>query len=107
VQRDRPELFTTPRAVSKRQKGRVYFDWVQNGKVQDHRRAVCAARLSRRARGHAAGLGRSAAGADPGQFNIYNAPERFAKVGDLFAGVLKKPQKLEEPQKLEKLQKLP
>ena len=32
VQRDRPELFTTPRAVSKRQKGRVYFDWMQNGK---------------------------------------------------------------------------
>ena len=32
VQRDRPELFTVPRAVSKRQKGRVYFDWMQNGK---------------------------------------------------------------------------
>ena len=32
VQRDRPELFTTPRAVSKRQKGRVYFDWEQNAK---------------------------------------------------------------------------
>ena len=32
VQRDRPELFTAPRAVSKRQKGRVYFDWIQNGK---------------------------------------------------------------------------
>ena len=57
VQRDRPELFTAPRAVSKRQKGRVYFDWMQNGKIQDHRRAVCAARLSRRARGHAARMG--------------------------------------------------
>src|SRR5262249_1793125 len=28
---ERPELFTTPRAVSKREKGRVYFDWMQIG----------------------------------------------------------------------------
>jgi bifunctional non-homologous end joining protein LigD len=47
-------------------------------------------------------------GLTPGQFNIYNAPERFAKVGDLFAGVLKNLQRLEEPlQKLEKLLRVP
>jgi bifunctional non-homologous end joining protein LigD len=43
-------------------------------------------------------------GLTPGQFNIYNAPERFAQKGDLFAGVLKDLQRLEEPlQKLEQL----
>jgi bifunctional non-homologous end joining protein LigD len=43
-------------------------------------------------------------GLAPGQFNIYNASERFAKTGDLFAGVLKNPQRLEGPlQKLERL----
>jgi len=31
----------------------------------------------------------------PTQFNIGNAPERFARVGDLFADVLKKPQRIE------------
>ena len=44
----------------------------------------------------AARLGRSHAVAPPSQFNISNAPERFARVGDLFAGVLKKPQRIEK-----------
>ena len=26
-----PDLFTTPRSVNKRKKGRVYFDWMQIG----------------------------------------------------------------------------
>ncbi len=30
--RARPELFTTPRSVAKREHNRVYFDWVQNAK---------------------------------------------------------------------------
>ncbi|MEI9811965.1 MAG: hypothetical protein WDO18_04520 [Acidobacteriota bacterium] len=29
VIQDRPDLFTTPRSVAKREKGRVYFDWEQ------------------------------------------------------------------------------
>ncbi|MEP6962239.1 MAG: DNA ligase D, partial [Acidobacteriota bacterium] len=29
VTHERPDLFTTPRAVSKREKGKVYFDWQQ------------------------------------------------------------------------------
>ena len=104
VERDRPELFTAPRAVSKRQKGRVYFDWVQNGKSK----TIAAPYVLRAYPGApvATPLDWSEVrpGLTPGQFNIYNAPERFAQKGDLFAGVLKKPQRLEGPlQKLEKL----
>ena len=32
VTRRSREMFTTPRSVSKRQKNRVYFDYLQNGK---------------------------------------------------------------------------
>jgi bifunctional non-homologous end joining protein LigD len=40
----------------------------------------------------------------PSQFNIMNAPERFARAGDLFAGVLAKPQRIEKAfARLEKL----
>ena len=38
---------------------------------------------------------------DPGQFHIGNALARFDRVGDLFEGVLKRPQRLEPA--LEKL----
>jgi hypothetical protein len=39
----------------------------------------------------------------PQQFHIGNALERFARVGDLFEGVLKKRQGLEKPfEKLER-----
>jgi bifunctional non-homologous end joining protein LigD len=108
VERDRPALFTTPRAVSKRQKGRVYFDWVQNGKTK----TIAAPYVLRAYPGApvATPLAWSEVqpGLTPGQFNIYNAPERFAKMGDLFAGVLKNPQRLEEPlQQLEKLLRAP
>ncbi|MGD0361003.1 MAG: DNA ligase D [Bryobacteraceae bacterium] len=104
VQRDRPELFTAPRTVSKRQKGRVYFDWIQNGKSK----TIAAPYVLRAYPGApvATPLAWSEVqpGLTPGQFNIYNAPERFAKKGDLFSGVLTKPQRLEEAlQKLEKL----
>jgi bifunctional non-homologous end joining protein LigD len=43
-------------------------------------------------------------GLHPSQFNITNARERFAKKGDLFEGVVKKPQRLDGA--LEKLEKL-
>jgi bifunctional non-homologous end joining protein LigD len=104
VQRERPELFTTPRAVSKRQKDRVYFDWMQNGKTK----TIAAPYVLRAYPGApvATPLAWSEVqpGLTPGQFNIYNAPERFAQKGDLFAGVLKDLQRLEEPlQKLEQL----
>jgi bifunctional non-homologous end joining protein LigD len=43
-------------------------------------------------------------GLRPTQFNIENAPDRFAEKGDLFAGVLTKPQRLDEA--LERLEGL-
>jgi hypothetical protein len=43
-------------------------------------------------------------GLQPGQFHIGNARERFREVGDLFAGVLNRQQRLEEA--LGKLEKL-
>jgi bifunctional non-homologous end joining protein LigD len=104
VVHDRPDLFTTPRTVSKRQKGRVYFDWMQNGKSK-----TIAAPYVLRAYGGAPVATPLAwdevkPGLTPGQFNIYNAPERFAKVGDLFEGVLSNLQRIEEPlQKLDGL----
>ena len=79
--REKPDLFTTPRSVAKRQKNRVYFDYLQNGRSSDVKH-----------------------GLDPGQFHIGNARERFREVGDLFAGVLDRPQRLEEA--LENLEKL-
>ena len=98
---DRPDLFTTPRAVSKREKGRVYFDWAQiaEGKtisapyvLRAYPGAPVATPLAWREvtpRLH------------PDQFTIHNAVARFDRVGDLFAPVLTNHQKLETA--LEKL----
>jgi bifunctional non-homologous end joining protein LigD len=92
---DRPDLFTTPRTVSKREKGRVYFDWAQiaEGKtisapyvLRAYPGAPVATPLAWREltpRLH------------PDQFTISNAMARFDRVGDLFEPVLTKPQTLE------------
>jgi bifunctional non-homologous end joining protein LigD len=106
VQRDRPELFTTPRSVSKRQKGRVYFDYVQNGKSK----TIAAPYVLRAYPGAPVATPLAwrevRRGLTPTQFNINNAPERFAKMGDIFAPVLNNLQELEGPlQKLEGLLK--
>jgi len=94
--REKPEMFTTPRSVSKRQRNRVYFDWVQNAKsktiaapyvLRAHPGAPVATPLEWSEVRH---------GLDPGHFTIANAPARFAEKGDLFAGVLEKPQSLDE-----------
>jgi len=91
----RPNLFTTPRAVSKREKGRVYFDWAQiaQGKtisapyvLRAYPGAPVATPLAWR---------EVTPKLDPKQFHIGNALARFDRVGDLFAGVLKGGQKLE------------
>ena len=104
VVRDRPELFTTPRAVSKRQKGRVYFDYLQNGKSK----TIAAPYVLRAYPGAPVATPLAwrevKRGLTPGQFHIHNAPERFAKTGDLFGPVLTNLQRLEKPlQKLEVL----
>jgi bifunctional non-homologous end joining protein LigD len=104
AQARRPELFTTPRSVAKRQRNRVYFDYLQNAKSK-----TIAAPYVLRAYPHApvatplewAEVRR---GLHPTQFTIANAPQRFAAKGDLFGGVLTNLQHLDEG--LENLAKL-
>ena len=104
VTREKPEMFTTPRAVSKRQKNRVYFDYLQNGKSK----TIAAPYVLRAYEGApvATPLEWSEVkhGLDPKQFNITNARHRFAERGDLFRDVLEKPQTLDAA--IEKLDKL-
>ena len=92
---ERPDLFTTPRAVSRREKGKVYFDWAQiaEGKtisapyvLRAYPGAPVATPLAWR---------EVTPRLRPEQFHIGNAPARFDRVGDLFEGVLSRPQKLE------------
>jgi bifunctional non-homologous end joining protein LigD len=101
VSHERPDLFTTPRAVAKRDKGKVYFDWAQiaQGKtisapyvLRAYAGAPVATPLAWR---------EVTARLRPEQFHIGNALARFDRVGDLFEGVLKRPQPLEPA--LEKL----
>ena len=104
VIREKPDMFTTPRSVSKRQRNRVYFDWVQNAKSK-----TIAAPYVLRAYGGAPVAtplewSEVKAGLHPSQFNITNAPGRFAEKGDLFAGVLDELQVLDDA--LVKLEKL-
>jgi len=93
---EHPELFTTPRAVEKREKDRVYFDWMQIAESK----TISAPYVARAYKG--APVSTPLAWDEvtpklhPAQFNIKNAPARFARVGDLFAGVLKKPQRIEK-----------
>jgi len=93
---EQPDLFTTPRAVAQRKKGRVYFDYLQNG----FSKTISAPYVLRAYPGApvATPLEWSEVrhGLLPGQFHIGNARERFAEKGDLFAGVLDKPQRIEE-----------
>jgi bifunctional non-homologous end joining protein LigD len=104
VSAEKRDMFTTPRSVSKRQKNRVYFDYLQNGKsktiaapyvLRAYAGAPVATPLEWKEVKH---------GLDPKHFNIGNAPARFLKKGDLFEGVLKRPQRLEPA--LGKLEKL-
>jgi bifunctional non-homologous end joining protein LigD len=92
---EKPDLFTTARAVSKREKGRVYFDWAQisTGKtisapyvLRAYPGAPVATPLEWR---------EVKTGLTPQQFHLRNVLDRFARTGDLFAGVLEKPQRLE------------
>jgi bifunctional non-homologous end joining protein LigD len=92
---ERPDLFTMPRKVSSREKGRVYFDFLQNG----HGKTISAPYVLRAKPGAPVATPLEwrevSKGLIPGRFNITNAIQRFERVGDLFAGVLEKPQRLE------------
>jgi bifunctional non-homologous end joining protein LigD len=89
-------LFTTPRAVSRREKGKVYLDWAQIGSSK----TIAAAYSVRAYPG--APVSTPLAWREvtpklrPEQFHIGNVLARFDRVGDLFEGVLTKPQKLED-----------
>jgi bifunctional non-homologous end joining protein LigD len=100
----KPDMYTTPRSVAKRQKNRVYFDYLQNGKSK----TIAAPYVLRAYDGAPVATPLEwvevRPGLHPKQFNITNAPERFRERGDLFAGVLKKKQRLEDA--LVKLEKL-
>jgi bifunctional non-homologous end joining protein LigD len=93
--RERPDLFTTPRAVAKREQGKVYFDYLQNAEsktiaapyvVRAYNGAPVATPLAWR---------EVKPGLMPSHFHIRNAPERFARTGDLFEPVLRNMQRLE------------
>lgn len=101
---EKPELFTTPRSVSRRVKGKVYFDYLQNAYVK----TVAAPYVARAYPGAPVATPLEwrevKPGLRPDQFHIRNAMDRFTRTGDLFAGVLDKPQRLEPA--LEKLERL-
>lgn len=103
----RPDLFTTPRAVAAREKDRVYFDYLQIAASK----TISAPYVARAYTGAPVSTPLAwdevTPSLHPSQFTIANAPERFARVGDLFAGVLSKPQRIEGAfAKLEKLVRL-
>jgi bifunctional non-homologous end joining protein LigD len=92
---DRPDLFTTPRAVAQREKGKVYFDYLQIswGKtisapyvLRAHSRAPVATPLR---------WSEVRPGLSPHDFTIANVRARFEHLGDIFAPVLSNSQKLE------------
>jgi bifunctional non-homologous end joining protein LigD len=92
---ERPDLFTLPRGVSRREKNRVYFDYLQNGRgktisgpyvLRAYPGAPVATPLEWR---------ELTPQLHPSQFHIRNALDRFARTGDLFARVLTLNQRLE------------
>ena len=92
---DRPDLFTTARSVSKREKNRVYFDWAQIAQSK----TISAPYVARAYEGAPVATPLTwrelTPKLRPEQFHLGNAVARFDRVGDLFEGVLKKPQRLE------------
>jgi bifunctional non-homologous end joining protein LigD len=90
-----PDLFTTPRAVSRRKKAKVYFDYLQISSAK----TIAAPYVLRAHPGAPVSTpldwSEVKPSLEPGQFNIHNAMDRFERTGDLFEGVLTKPQRLE------------
>jgi bifunctional non-homologous end joining protein LigD len=104
VTHEKPHLFTTPRSVARRQKNRVYFDYLQIGKSK----TIAAPYVLRAYEGAPVATPLEWAevvpGLHPKQFDIHNSRERFRAKGDLFRGVLDRPQNLYEA--LGRLEKL-
>jgi bifunctional non-homologous end joining protein LigD len=93
---DNPDLFTTPRAVSKRKKGRVYFDYLQIVESK----TIAAPYVLRAYAGAPVSTPLEwtevKKGLQPTDFTIHNAVERFRERGDLFAPVVSRPQRMEK-----------
>jgi bifunctional non-homologous end joining protein LigD len=92
---ERPDLFTLPRQVARRDRGKVYFDYSQNARgktisapyvLRAYEGAPVATPLDWR---------ELTPSLHPRHFHIANAPDRFARTGDLFSDVLRRPQRLE------------
>ena len=92
---ERPDLFTTPRTVEKRERGKVYFDYLQisEGKT------ISAPYVLRAFPGAPVATplkwSEVTPTLSPEQFNLSNAVDRFRRVGDLFAPVLTTKQHLD------------
>ncbi len=104
LENERPDLFTLPRAVSRREKGKVYFDYLQNGEGKTISapyvlRAYPGAPVSTPLRWNEVRRGLL-----PTQFHLGNVLDRFARLGDIFSPMLTNLQKLEPA--LEKLEGL-
>jgi bifunctional non-homologous end joining protein LigD len=101
---ERPDLFTTPRPLARREKGKVYFDYLQNGRGK----TISAPYVLRAYPGAPVATPLQwkevAPGLTPQQFHIRNAEERFARLGDVFRPVLENRQRLEPA--MERLEKL-
>jgi bifunctional non-homologous end joining protein LigD len=93
---ENPKLFTTPRAVAAREKNRVYFDYLQIAASKTISAPYVARAYSGAPVSAPLAWEEVKPSLHPSQFNIGNASERFARVGDLFAGVLEKPQRIEK-----------
>lgn len=83
-----PDIATTERSVNKRQ-GKIYVDYLQNSRGQTlvapySVRPVPGARVSTPLQ-----WPELKHNVRPGDFTIFNVPERLHKLGDLFEGVLK------------------
>src|SRR5258708_34772996 len=91
------DLFTTPRSVAKREKGKVYFDYLQIGEGK----TISAPYILRAYDGAPVSTplewSEVKPGLSPKQFHIGNAVERLSRAGDLFNAVLKKRQRIENP----------
>ncbi len=91
-----PDMFTTPRSVQKRTKGRVYFDYLQIGSGK----TIAAPYVVRAYDGAPVATPLDwkevKSGLRPTDFRIDNAPARFERMGDLFAPVLAGGQRLED-----------
>lgn len=93
---ERPDLFTTPRSIRSREPDRVYFDYLQIAESKTISSVYSARAYAGAPVSTPLEWDEVTPKLHPAHFNIKNAPERFARRGDLFADVLEKPQRLEK-----------